>query len=40
MQYCAWQLAKKAWEGLKFVKTLINCELFKYDKAIIPLLPT
>lgn len=28
----AWHLAKKAWEGLKYVKTLINSELLKLDK--------
>jgi hypothetical protein len=27
----AWQLAKRAWEGLKYIKGLVNSELYKFD---------
>lgn len=32
----AWQLAKAAWKGLKYVKGLVNSEMYKYDQMANP----
>lgn len=32
----AWALAKKAYQGLKYIKTLVNSELYKYDTISTP----